>query len=412
MQADFNPFNAQQREHEEMMIRQLEDDDVNTKKYMLPPKVAKKKKSQSTSTVKQLTASYGKQKESAKLGVYFMPRTTPDAQKSLKNYWQRKEAFEQCDLALVKWMIDACVSFNVVNSVYYQHVIDALTAMGPGYKGPSLHVIRGYYLTKAVDEVKIYFDSYREIWKKTGCTLMADGLTDQKRRTLINFLVYYPKGTIFLKSVDVSDVSKTARLLHQLFKEVVLYVGVENIVHVVTNNASNYVVASKLLMEEFPSMFWSPCVAHCINLILQDISKLQSVCSIVEHASGITKYIYNHWYPLYLMRKFTREKEILRSAPTYFATNFIAMQNILAHKYKLRAMMTSRKWVSSVMLKIAKEKNFININEIEDDCDDEVSNEHVDVLLGVDEIGSIPLTFDSNFALMDTEELNVFIQQK
>ena len=64
MQADFNPFNAQQIEHEEMMIRHLEDDDdgddededdedVNTKKHMLPPKVAKKKKIQSTSTVKQ-----------------------------------------------------------------------------------------------------------------------------------------------------------------------------------------------------------------------------------------------------------------------------------------------------------------------------------------------------------------------
>jgi hypothetical protein len=63
MQADFNPFNAQQREHEEMMIRELEDDDedddedVNTKKYMLPPKVAKKKKIQSTSIVKQSTTS-------------------------------------------------------------------------------------------------------------------------------------------------------------------------------------------------------------------------------------------------------------------------------------------------------------------------------------------------------------------
>ena len=56
--------------------------------------------------------------------------------------------------------------------------------------------------------------------------------------------------------------------------------------------------------------------------------------------------------------------------------------------------------------------DFINVNEIEDDCDNEISKEHADVLLGVDEIGSIPLTFDSNFAPMDTEELNVFIQQK
>jgi hypothetical protein len=52
MQAKFNPFNAQEREHEVMIIRHLEDDDdgddddedVNTKKHMLPLKIAKKKK--------------------------------------------------------------------------------------------------------------------------------------------------------------------------------------------------------------------------------------------------------------------------------------------------------------------------------------------------------------------------------
>ncbi|XP_034894179.1 uncharacterized protein [Populus alba] len=296
MQADFNPFNAQQREHEEMMIRQLEDDGK-----------------------KQLNG----------------------------------------DLALTKWMFDAYVPFNVVNSVYYQHAIDVVTAMGPGYKGPNLHAICGYYLAKAVDEVKIYVESYREIRKKTGCTLMADGWTDQKRRTLINFLVYCPKGTVFLKTVDVSDVSKTARLLYQLFREVVLYVGVENIVHMVTDNAANYVAAGRLLMKEFPSIFWSPCAAHCINLILQDIGKLQLVCCVVEHASGITKYIYNHCYPLYLMRKFTGGKEILRPAPPRFATNFIALQSILAHKDELRAMVTSREWVSSAYAKDIKGKKFV-----------------------------------------------------
>ena len=84
-----------------------------------------------------------------------------------------------------------------------------------------------------------------------------------------------------MKIIDVSDVSNTPRLLYQLFREVVLYVGVENIVHMVTDNAANYVAAGKLLMEEFPSIFLSPCASHCINLILQDIGKLQSVCCVV-----------------------------------------------------------------------------------------------------------------------------------
>ena len=57
MQADFNPFNAQQREHEEIMIRHLEDDDdgdgdddgeddedVNTKKTYVTTESCKKEK--------------------------------------------------------------------------------------------------------------------------------------------------------------------------------------------------------------------------------------------------------------------------------------------------------------------------------------------------------------------------------
>jgi hypothetical protein len=63
-------------------------------------------------------------------------------------------------LNLAKWMTDACVPFNVVNSVYYQHAIDAVTAMNPSYKRPNLHAIHGYYLAKAVDKVKIYVESY------------------------------------------------------------------------------------------------------------------------------------------------------------------------------------------------------------------------------------------------------------
>jgi hypothetical protein len=54
-----------------------------------------------------------------------------------------------------------------------------------------------------------------------------------------------------------------------------------------------------------------------------------------------------------------RKKKILRSAPTRFATNFIALQSILAHKDELRAMVTSREWVSSAYAKDSKGKKFV-----------------------------------------------------
>ncbi|XP_025645006.1 uncharacterized protein [Arachis hypogaea] len=243
---------------------------------------------------------------------------------------------------------------------YYQPMIDVIASMGAGYKGPSYPRVRGYLLSKLVEDVRKMIDGYREIWKQTGCTIMADGWTDRCRRTLINFLVYCPKGTVFLKSVDASNISKTAENLFKLFRDVVLFVGPENVVHIVTDNAANYVAAGRLLEAEFPKLYWSPCAAHCVNLMFQDIGKLQEVSQTVSQASLITKYIYNHCYPLFLMRKFTGEREILRPAPTRFATNFIALQSILAQKDPLRAMVTSREFTSSAYSKEAKAKKFVD----------------------------------------------------
>ena len=48
----------------------------------------------------------------------------------------------------------------------------------------------------------------------------------------------------------------------------------------------------------------------------------------------------------------------------------------------------------------------MNTKEIEDDCDDEVTNELDDVLLGIDQIDSIPSRCDSNFTPMKTEKFN------
>ncbi|KAF1860234.1 hypothetical protein Lal_00037572 [Lupinus albus] len=222
-----------------------------------------------------------------------MPRTTPGAQPTLKSVMQSKEVIEKCDLAIAKWMIDASVPFNATNSTYYQPMIDALCSMSPSYKGPN------YY---RVHDVKILVNDYRSIWKRTGCTLMADGWTDRSRQTLINFLIYCPKIIVFIKSVDASHASKTADLLFKLFKEVVMYVGPENIVYIVIDNAANYVDVGRLLEKEFPHLFWSPCATHCVNLMFQDIGKLLEVTDTISHAANITKYLYNHCHPLYLMR--------------------------------------------------------------------------------------------------------------
>ena len=65
---------------------------------------------------------------------------------------------------------------------------------------------------------------------------------------------------MFLRSVDASDRVKDAHLLFQLLDEVVGEVGVVNVVQIITDNTSNYVLAGKMLEEKHKTMFWTPCV--------------------------------------------------------------------------------------------------------------------------------------------------------
>lgn len=58
--------------------------------------------------------------------------------------------------------------FKIVDALYYQRVIEAVKTMGPGYKRLCFHTLRGYYLAKTDDEMKIFVESYQETWKKIG----------------------------------------------------------------------------------------------------------------------------------------------------------------------------------------------------------------------------------------------------
>ena len=49
-------------------------------------------------------------------------------------------------------------------------------------------------------------------------------------------------------------------------------VGEENVVQIVTNNGSTFVKAGKLLMKKY-NLYWTPCSAHCIDLMFEDIGK-------------------------------------------------------------------------------------------------------------------------------------------
>ena len=228
-----------------------------------------------------------------------------------------------------KFLLWSDIPFSVArNNPFFQLVVDAIATIGPGYKISSYDDFRG----RILQDEKVHCTKrleFRTSWAPTRCTVMSDGWTDQKGRSLINFLVNCPKGTMSMKSIDASAHIKDAKLLCDLLDVFILEVGPEHVVQVITDNAANYVVAGKMLMERHLTLFWTPCAAHCIDLMLEDIRKISFVKDIVDSSKSITKFIYNHTYVLSFMRKFTNNKDLVRPAITRFATSFIYLQSLL-----------------------------------------------------------------------------------
>ena len=74
-----------------------------------------------------------------------------------------------------------------------------------------------------------------------------------------------------MKSVDASYIMKDANNLFLLFDEIITWVSLSNVVKMVTDNATNYVDGGRLNYHKYKYINWSPCAAHCFNLIFKDI---------------------------------------------------------------------------------------------------------------------------------------------
>ncbi|XP_052622528.1 uncharacterized protein LOC111921122 [Lactuca sativa] len=241
---------------------------------------------------------------------------------------------------------------------------DKIASIGYGYKAPNYHDLRVNLLTDAKNSVSMIIDSLRSQWVDTGCTIMNDGWRDVSQQHLINFLVYCRKGISFLKSVDASDIESNATNLCNLFAEIVEMVGEKNTVQMVTDNVANYKLVSTKLCERYPSITWSPCAAHCLNLVLKDLSELDNVKSLVNLASRVTIFVYNHKWPLNWLRKRPGWKEIIRPGATRFGTVFIALQSLYDHKEDLQAMVISNEFKKMLKVGNAVECKQIVLNEI------------------------------------------------
>ncbi|XP_042387690.1 uncharacterized protein LOC121979763 [Zingiber officinale] len=209
-----------------------------------------------------------------------------------------KELRDRTVQKIARFMYQAAISFNAAHLDSFKEMIEAIGQYGPNLKPPSYHELRVPLLQKEIVYTNELLKENKDECEKYGCSIMSDGWTDRKQRTLINFLVNSPKGTMFLESVDASAHVKTRTLLYELLDRFVERVGEKNVVQVISDNGSNYVLA-------------------------EDIGKIEVVRKTISRAIALVGFIYNHGSVLHMMRECTENKELARHGVTRFATTFL-----------------------------------------------------------------------------------------
>ncbi|KAF6149876.1 hypothetical protein GIB67_008597 [Kingdonia uniflora] len=162
----------------------------------------------------------------APIDVDFRPRAP--------NSNENKKALENIHGYIADFFYENSISFNCARSDSYSKMMQAIVQYNDPstFKPPSYNDLRVKILKKKKEETSNWVDNFKVHWETYGVTIMTDWWTDGKGRTLINFLVNCPKGTVFLKSIDGSAHIHDAELIYKMLKDVIEEVGEKNVIQV------------------------------------------------------------------------------------------------------------------------------------------------------------------------------------
>ncbi|XP_044436970.1 uncharacterized protein [Triticum aestivum] len=214
---------------------------------------------------------------------------------------------------------------------------------GPGAVMPTYEAI----LQKQLRETENRAKELKQEWQTSGCTVIVHSWKSKCTKSFVSVLVHCSKVTLFLRSIDVSEITEDFDELESMLSRVVEDVGAHNIVQIVMNDVSPHMqMAREYVLNKYDSFFFTLCADHCINLLLEKIAALKHVSEVLMKAREITRFLYDHALPMKLKGRYVQE-EILSSSYLKFVAMFITLERLVSARVDLVQMLNSPKWISS-----------------------------------------------------------------
>ncbi|XP_027095458.2 uncharacterized protein [Coffea arabica] len=213
------------------------------------------------------------------------------------------------------------------------------------YPIPSCEDLSGWILRESVEEMELYVREIKSSWSSTGCSILLDGWEDLTGRRLVNVLVACPKGTVYLRSADISGFDQEIGCMLGFLDDVLKEVDVQNVVQIITCSTSSWMkTVGQQVMEKYKTVFWTVCALHCLELTLKKMGAIDAVKATLDKAKSITRFVHRDATILKVLRDHTSAKYLVRPSKFKLTEPFLTLENLLFLQEKLQQMFLSTAW--------------------------------------------------------------------
>ncbi|KAM0830201.1 hypothetical protein ACQ4PT_066366 [Festuca glaucescens] len=245
---------------------------------------------------------------------------------------RKASAIEECfdvdsrsklDALIARMFYTAGLPFNLARNPWFrQAFMFAANGKLAGYVPPSYNKIRTSLLVQEKTHVERMLQPIKSTWSSKGVSIVSDGWSDPQRRHLLNFMAITEDGPMFLRAVNTVGDTKSKEYIFEKLAETIDFIGAENVVQVVTDNASN----CRARNEEDPEY------EHC-----------NWISEVSSDAQQIRNFIMNHSMRLSMFNDFSKLK-LLAIAETRFASQIVMLKRFREIKEALTLLVVSPRW--------------------------------------------------------------------
>lgn len=235
----------------------------------------------------------------------------------------------------------------MARSEYFKVMCTRIGEYGAHYVPPTNEALRTTLLDREKLLVEQATSNMKRQWSKYGVSLVADGWSDTRRRSIHGMVAYCKGEMYFAHSQDATATGKGADVLAAEWAATIETIGSKLVIGFVTDGEASNRAAAVILESMYPHLTVSFCMAHCLNNLLKDIGHLSWIEPHMADAAKVVTFINNHNLLRAQFLQRSGGKVLLKYCETRFAYNYLMVHRLCELQSAVRQLFICTEYTSS-----------------------------------------------------------------